>query len=199
MTPPRYVPPVSTEQPSRDALRRALRIARRELPADERVRRIARLLANLADLPWMREARVVAGYLGVGGEPELGPMLDPARHVLALPRTEHERMTLHRWAGETLVPGAFRIPEPPADLPLVSPDEVDLWLIPGLAFDRRGNRLGRGAGHYDRVLAGTRGRKVGIAWDFQVVEDIPAEAHDVPMDALVTDAGWFRVGPVDKP
>lgn len=175
----------------RAALRAALTERRRALPPEERVARSARLVAHLAAHPWVREARVVAAYHAVGGEPSLAGWIDPAARATVLPRTVDQRMTLHLWRGEPLLPGVFRIPEPGPDLPLVDPENIDLWLVPGVAFDRAGNRLGRGAGHYDRALANAPGRKVGVAWTFQVVDAVPAEPHDVPMDALVTEEGWI--------
>lgn len=186
---PRYVARVT-----REALRTRLRAERRRLPPDEVAARSARLAAHVADHPWVRGAGVLAAYQGVGGEPELSAWLDPARHVLALPRTVDRRIVLHRWSGGPLVPGVFRIPEPPPDLPVVAPHDVDVWLVPGVAFDRRGNRIGHGAGCYDRVLAGTPGRKIGVAWAFQVVDALTCEPHDVPMDAIVTEEGWIPLG-----
>ncbi len=180
--------------PTREALRGRFLSERRALATDELARRGERLLANLARMPWLADARILAAFLGVRGEPDLRPWLDPSRLVIALPRTAGGHITMHRWRGEPLIPGPFRIPEPPPELPVVAPREVDLWLVPGVAFDPRGNRLGHGAGYYDRLLAGAPGRKIGVAWAFQVVDHVPSAPHDIPMDALVTDEGWHVVG-----
>lgn len=69
----------------------------------------------------------------------------------------------------------------------VYPEKVDAWLVPGLAFDRQGNRLGRGMGYFDRLLLGARGVKIGVGYDFQLVREVPAEAHDVRLDFIVTE------------
>ncbi len=69
----------------------------------------------------------------------------------------------------------------------VPAERLDVWLVPGLAFDRQGNRLGRGMGYFDRLLQGGRGVKIGLAYDFQVVNKVPAERHDVRMDLVVTE------------
>ena len=66
-------------------------------------------------------------------------------------------------------------------------DIPDAWLVPGLAFDEKGNRLGRGKGYYDQLLRNARGVKVALAYDFQVLNEVPAEAHDVRMDFIVTE------------
>ncbi len=92
---------------------------------------------------------------------------------------------------EELQPGEFGILEPCEPASPTHPTEIDLIVIPGLAFDRQGNRLGQGKGHYDRLLKETRGFKVGVAFDEQVTEELPVEAHDVPLDLLLTDSHTY--------
>ena len=87
--------------------------------------------------------------------------------------------------------GAFHIEEPQGD-DTVDPDSIELMVIPAVAYDRNGNRLGRGKGFYDRLLASTKARKVGIAYDFQLVDEIPAEPHDVPVDIVITETRFIR-------
>jgi 5-formyltetrahydrofolate cyclo-ligase len=103
-----------------------------------------------------------------------------------------------------LVPDAHGIPAPRPDAPLVPPRSIDLFLVPGLAFDRKGARLGQGGGYYDdlgRWLeahgSGGRGgaRLVGLGYDFQLVDACPAGERDVVLDALVTDQRVLRFAP----
>ncbi|MDE6243728.1 MAG: 5-formyltetrahydrofolate cyclo-ligase, partial [Muribaculaceae bacterium] len=68
---------------------------------------------------------------------------------------------------------------------------MELIVVPAVAYDRRGNRLGRGKGYYDRLLATTKASKIGVAYEFQVVDDIPAESHDVPVDIVITENGIY--------
>ena len=75
--------------------------------------------------------------------------------------------------------------------PVVPLNRLDLALVPGLGFDARGHRLGRGKGHYDRLLAGFGGRKIGVAFDFQIMAEVPCEAHDIVLDDIVTPARWI--------
>jgi len=90
---------------------------------------------------------------------------------------------------DELEPGAFGVPEPRADsLRLLEPDEDALVIVPCIAFDPSGQRLGYGKGYYDRFLAQHGGGKVGLAFDVQKVEQIPAEAHDVPLNVVVTES-----------
>ena len=90
--------------------------------------------------------------------------------------------------------GAFSIPEPdPNSSRKVPPEEIEVFLVPGRAFDRRGGRLGRGLACYDKYLAQTEACKVGVAWSFQVhAEDLPLEEHDILMDFIVTDQFVLR-------
>ena len=94
-------------------------------------------------------------------------------------------------AVSELSPGRYGVPTPPASSPGQPLGDGVLWLIPGLAFDRRGARLGRGGGSYDRALAVASGAyPVGLAYAFQVVSRVPVEPHDLPVRALLSEAGW---------
>jgi len=94
---------------------------------------------------------------------------------------------LHDFDAE-LTAGKFGILEPkPATIRPMALDQIDAVLVPGLAFDETGNRLGRGSGHFDRLLGQTSGVKIALAFDFQVLDGVPAEAHDARMDFIVTE------------
>ena len=87
-----------------------------------------------------------------------------------------------------LATGRFGILEPkPGAIRPAAADQIDVALAPGLAFDETGNRLGRGLGYFDRLLQETRGTSVALAFDFQLLAEVPAEAHDMRMDFIVTE------------
>lgn len=90
--------------------------------------------------------------------------------------------------------GPFGIPEPDATCPVHSPEEADLIVIPGVAFDLDGERIGYGKGYYDKALHGLegKGRLVGFCYDFQLVEEIGGEPHDVRMDLIITERRVIR-------
>jgi 5-formyltetrahydrofolate cyclo-ligase len=92
-----------------------------------------------------------------------------------------------------MVIGSFDIGEPRFDCPVVPWKQLDLVLVPGLAFDLRGHRLGRGKGIFDRVLAEAAGVRVGVAHDFQVVEEVPVEPHDMRVHFVLTPTRWLDV------
>jgi len=95
------------------------------------------------------------------------------------------------------ISGSYGIREPdPGSWDRASLSEVDLALIPGLAFDSKGGRLGRGKGFYDRLLGHPefRGIKVGLAWDWQIVAEVPCDSDDIPMDFVVTPGKILQAG-----
>jgi len=186
---------------SKGAVRTQMRRLREGLaPADrqERSRRIAERLWRLEAF-W--RARRVLFYAAGGGEVETLPLLErwieEGRKVI-LPRVEGEAMILVEMDGlKDLAPGYRGLLEPRSDRGQGVPWEaVEVALVPGLAFDLGGNRLGRGGGHYDRTLAciGPKALKIGLAFDFQVVDRLPVEARDVPVDCVVTESRMIEAG-----
>ena len=92
-----------------------------------------------------------------------------------------------------IVAGKFSVREPTAGCAEIPLDKFDLVLVPGMAFDLQGNRLGRGRGFYDRLLAKTSGVKCGIGFDFQLLEKIPTEPHDAKVDFILTPTRCVKV------
>ncbi len=115
--------------------------------------------------------------------------------TLLWPRVEGRDMAFVPCRPEALVPARFGIRTPPAGLPAVPLEPGDVVLVPGLAFDRRGGRLGRGGGHYDRALdAAPEGVIfVGLGYAFQCVDEVPMEARDRRMHALLSEEGLHWV------
>ena len=132
--------------------------------------------------------RTVCIYTALPGEPDL---LDPwpAGKVVLLPRVDGEMLALHVVNGaDRLERRAFGIMEPVDGCPVSRP-EADVIFVPGLAFDLRGNRLGRGKGFYDRLLEDFQGLRVGVCFEGQMVPVVPCEPHDKRMDFLLTAGG----------
>lgn len=153
----------------------------------------ASLARQLQSWPlWQSSARIAA-FSALSGEPEI---LDPwpQGKQIALPRISGPELTF-RWTASRaeLRPGRFGILEPPAEAPETG-SKFDLILVPGLAFDHRGGRLGRGKGYYDRFLSSVRGLRAGVCFEDQIVESVPVEPHDLRMDYLVTPSSIFRCG-----
>ena len=182
------------------ALRREV-LSRRAALADRESRSAA--IEDLAgSLPEFERAGVVATYVGVGDEVATGRLLTRALErgsVVCVPWRDGNDLHLARLlAPHELVPVSFGLLEPPRELALtrvIPPSEVDLMLIPGVAFDRAGGRLGHGKGFYDRLLerAGAGPLRVALAFDCQVVDEVPMTAGDERMDLIVTENGVLRV------
>lgn len=104
-----------------------------------------------------------------------------------LPRVNGLNLDILPYDRSRMALGAFHIEEPQGN-ETVDISEIELIVVPAVAYDRKGNRVGRGKGYYDRLLAETRATKVGVGYDFQLLEEeIPAEPHDVAVDMVITD------------
>ncbi|MEU1216260.1 5-formyltetrahydrofolate cyclo-ligase [Streptomyces sp. NPDC005790] len=185
------------------ALRRELLAARRLLTSQDVGQTAAVLSSAASDLPELTGARTVAAYVSVGREPGTHALLDAlrARGVRVLLPVLLADNDLD-WAvfegAEHLVPAGRGLLEP--DGTRLGPEAVldaDAVLLPGLAVDERGMRLGRGGGSYDRVLArlasaGAHPALIVLLYDDEVVARVPEEPHDHPVDAVVTPAGARR-------
>lgn len=102
-----------------------------------------------------------------------------------LPRVNGVDLEVLPYEESRLELGSFHIEEP-TGYDTTDPDDIELVVVPAVAYDRSGKRLGRGKGFYDRFLKTTKATKVGVGYEFQLVDDLPAEPHDIPMDIIVT-------------
>jgi 5-formyltetrahydrofolate cyclo-ligase len=176
------------------ALRAEMLAARMRLPPAARAAASRALAGRVASLPAFAAAGTVALYPAMGAEAdpaEVARRALAAGKRLAWPRLEPGglRLAFAACAPEDLVPGPAGTREPPPGAAPVPLEEIDLLLVPGVAFDARGQRLGRGRGHYDATLAALprRSARVGLAFETQLVPEVPREAHDAPLDAVVTE------------
>ncbi len=106
------------------------------------------------------------------------------KHVF-LPRVEGDDLAIVEFKGDNLQEGAFGIYEPAGEP--VGIENMDAVIVPGVAFDRLGNRLGRGKGYYDRLLRNFCHTKIGVAFSCQIVDTVPHEPHDIKMDMIITE------------
>ncbi len=185
----------------RNALRRQLRAYRRTLSAADRLRAAEVVAAHLHDFTPLLDAERVAGYWAVDGELPLHEVVGQAlrrgqRYCLPV-LDEGQRLRFRSWrSGEPLTANRYGIPEP-SEGEEIAPETINLVLLPLLAFDVSGNRLGSGAGYYDRTFAFRRAADaaapllVGIGYAFQQRDAVPAADWDVPLDVACTDAGMI--------
>jgi 5-formyltetrahydrofolate cyclo-ligase len=184
-------------------LRRQAQLARQQLSTEQKDEQSRRIVGQVLALPQYAGAKTALWYLGVRNEVRtensvIGE-LAAGRKRVAIPWCEGDHLLLfHLREMSDLEEGAFGILEPKRELRQlasrrVAPGEIDLALVPGVAFDRQGNRLGHGAGYYDRLLAelSPNACLIGLAYECQLVEAIPREPHDVSMDLVVTESDVY--------
>ncbi len=150
----------------------------------------AALCKAILEHPWFQAADRMMAYAPMASEPQLQPVLEACLRLgkgLVLPRCESAGIMTGRLVTvlSQLAPGCQGILEPGAETPVVSPGEIDLILVPGMAFDPTGGRLGRGKGYYDRFLG--NGKTIGVCYQSALLPQVPMEAHDRRVDAIVTD------------
>jgi len=160
-------------------------------------KRSTQAVEKLQSLERFQNARTIGAYMPLADEVDITPLFKQSGKSFFIPSFD-KTSGGYRLAKLTpeLLTGRFGIPEPTE--PILAPEELDLILVPGVAFDRAGNRLGRGGGFYDRLLPQYRAVRVGICFDFQClpvlsdegveVENIPAENHDCKIHLLITES-----------
>ncbi len=187
-------------------LRRAMQDRIRTVAPGERARESRAICERvLESREWTRASSVLL-FAPMPDEADIGPLLEAAwvsGRTLVLPRYEpgtDAYWPVRVWDLEAeLRVGAFGIREPLPSCPIFPPNQLDLTLLPGLAFDLDGWRLGRGKGYYDRLAAGLKGVLCGVAMDWQVVASVPAEAHDKRVNLIVTPTRWLEAGRAQEP
>lgn len=179
-------------------LRRTLRALERELPETYLRESGAEICARVLAMPEYEKARCIFCFVGTGREVDTAPILRAAlaagKRVCVPLCTSPGVMELRLLQTvERLSPGAYGIPEPPADSPEVDPDEVELAVVPCVSCSSRGARLGRGGGYYDRFLARYGGISAVLCRDRLLREDIPEEGHDRRVGIVVTETNILRI------
>ncbi|MBI3716817.1 MAG: 5-formyltetrahydrofolate cyclo-ligase [Betaproteobacteria bacterium] len=196
--------PTDTQDEQLVARKRALRsavLARRDaLSAEERACASALLAGKVLGSPAYQAARSVLVYLSFGSEVDTHAIFEAVLRdgkTAVLPRVDalERKLCLHRVTGmDDLAAGVWGIREPHPHLPVTNIADIDFVLVPGVAFDRIGNRLGYGAGYYDRLLAGAPATlaRVAAAFDCQRVDDLPVGPYDQRVDILYTEKGEWQ-------
>ncbi|MBQ3222985.1 MAG: 5-formyltetrahydrofolate cyclo-ligase [Clostridia bacterium] len=176
---------------TREKIREKIRIERENISVIHAAELSARISEKVLALPEYKQAETVMCYASLLSEVRTESLNAKALadgKKLLLPKTHAQgRMdAVHVTDLSLLRPGKMQIPELETG-EAEDPARIDLVLVPGVAFDKKGGRLGYGSGYYDRFLAKTRALKVALAFEMQIVEDTLALAHDQKMDMLITE------------
>jgi 5-formyltetrahydrofolate cyclo-ligase len=134
------------------------------------------------------DAKTILTYMAMGSELDLSPLL--LRHhgkTWGIPRVQQgRRMSFHIYDPDNLILHSLGMLEPDEDCAVIYPEDVDLTLVPGLAFNLEGWRLGYGGGYYDRFLSEFKGNFAGITYQELIMQQIPHTVHDIPMQFIIT-------------
>ena len=172
-------------------LRTQCRVIRRSLGDEFRHGASRFICARIEHWDIFRKSESILTYMPIPSEVDLTSLLQHyPQKKWALPRIipeEGHRMVFHPYDPQRLVRHRFGMDEPAADLPVVPPDKIQLALVPGLAFDRSGWRLGYGGGYYDRFLHNFCGICVGIVFHALLLEEIPHTAFDIAMNWVLSE------------
>ncbi|MFN3946948.1 MAG: 5-formyltetrahydrofolate cyclo-ligase [Aquificaceae bacterium] len=178
-------------------LRRIYINKRESLSQEEREALSKRIVDRILELKEIKGAKKVLLFCPIRGEPDITPLFSwvlKEGKRLVLPKVEGENLKLIEVEKEKeLSIGAFCIPEPKEGKE-VSPQEIEFSLIPGLIFDKEGYRIGYGKGYYDKLLDRLKGKRVGVCYDFQVVERLPRDSWDKPVDWVLTEKKLYKGG-----
>ena len=199
---------MTTHTQSRQQIRKQIRLKRQQLSAADQQHASQAIADNLANSQLFRNSQRIAGFLSNDSEPDLSPLMQLAWRqkkqwhlpIIGLPNVNHLWFAPYK-ETDPLVSNRFGIGEP--DTPLHETTRsygLDLVLMPLVAFDTEGNRLGMGKGYYDRTLKFLRLRKhwrkprlVGIAYELQKFEQLPFQTWDIPLDAVVTEKSIYNI------
>lgn len=174
---------------SKQQLREQRLAMRRALPKEEQETRSAEIVEAIKELEQFKSAESILTFVSLPGEVLVDSLLGSKKQVL-LPGIDNGGIAMLRYEGQ-LVKGLYGTRQPPFDEKKVA-SRADIALVPGVAFDAKGNRLGHGKGYYDRLLSRVPAFKVGVAFDAQLVDAVPVEPHDVRMDLIVTESRVIR-------
>lgn len=159
------------------------------LALEDRTRHSTAVQGHVIKSKQFQSATIVGAYFATGSEVSTDLLISEAKRlgkIIALTRTEGDMINFYEMSSTTeLTAGRFGIMEPPQTHPA---RRIDLLVVPGIAFDKKGYRLGYGKGYYDRYLAEKKPKlTIGLAYNFQLLENLPHNAHDKKVDAVATE------------
>lgn len=180
-------------------IRTRRRAVRRAMPHDARIVRSAAICQRLIALPEWASAKTVLAFVSMRSEVQTQDAVHAARAAGKRVGTtrmlpDYSDLEVREWRVEDeLEESGQMFLQPPAEAPVIPNDEIDLVIVPALAADDRGYRIGYGKGYYDRLLPKlTRAFRAAVIFDFEVVAEVPEQPYDTPVDVVITDIRELR-------
>ncbi|MDE7411965.1 MAG: 5-formyltetrahydrofolate cyclo-ligase [Paramuribaculum sp.] len=174
---------------NKESIRRRVKARKQLLIETERIKAAESVFRRLEQLAAFHVSEKILMYHSLPDELSTISFLDKWHNSkrFFLPRVNGVNLDILPYEQTSLKIGAFHIEEPTGnDISDIS--EIELIIVPAVAYDRKGNRVGRGKGYYDRLLAESNALKIGIGYDFQLVDEIDTEEHDIPVDIVITES-----------
>lgn len=179
---------------NKSEIRKAIKARKAQLTAQEKAKAAADALMRLEQCPAFVNAKHLLVYASLPDEISTEALLNKwygSKH-LYLPRIKDDTLEILEYHPGGTHRGAFQIDEPNGEN-IADVKILDAIIVPAVAYDLKGNRLGRGKGFYDRLLSTVSCPKIGFIYDLQLLGTIPAEAHDIPVDYIITDKQTIQI------
>lgn len=181
----------------KQAIRENLARKRRYLTKQEKQNRDAGLYKTVTNLPEWKKAQTVFIYVSTRYEASTKQLIKDfiKKKSIIVPKThlKYQTLTLHHIQSlQETTQGNYAIYEPHPSVPMIAPSAIDLALVPGIAFDKNGHRIGYGKGYYDGLMTQLKCPKFALAYELQIVDNIPAQKHDIPVDGILTENTVYR-------
>lgn len=176
----------------KNLLKKRLSLVRKEIDFCNK-----KIVQKLAKMVEFKKAKIILAYHPIHNEIDITPLMQKTKKIFALPRicAKSNRLHCHQVSDlKTLKTGKFNIKEPSTKHPVIARNKIDLVLTPGIAFDKNGHRIGYGKGYFDKLFKtlSTDCIKIALAYDFQIVENIPVEKHDQKVHIIITEKRIIR-------
>ena len=167
-------------------IRKKVKLLKSLLTTEQKLHDANKVSLCIENLSYFKNSTKILAYHSLPDEIDTTQFINKwcERKTIYLPKVNGEQLDIIKYTPTSIHPGAFNILEPIGDTTPI--DEIELIIVPGIAFDRNGGRIGRGKGFYDRLLCNSNAIKIGIGYDFQLYDNIITEQHDIPMDIIIT-------------
>lgn len=178
---------------NKDDIRRRVKARKSLLTEMERISSASDVFSRLEQLAAFAMSDHILIYNSLPDELSTREFIDrwKDKKKFYLPRVNGVDLDILPFDRQRMHIGAFRIEEPSGN-DISDPRSIEMVIVPAVAYDRNGNRIGRGKGYYDRLLGRTKAIRIGVAYDFQIVDEFEVEPHDIPVDIVITESSIYR-------